>query len=66
MNAEINPYLPANRQEAGSEEEKTGLILKVAKESGLVHSGFDEDGEPQFVGSEQQFEQFEKLLAEYE
>lgn len=37
--------------------------IKLAEEAGLVLNGKDEDGEPLFIGTKTQWQEFERLSA---
>lgn len=57
------PYIKSE-QESWKEDNKE--LLDMADEAGLVFCGFEEDGEPQWVGEDYQFTKFEMLKEQHE
>ena len=40
--------------------------IKLAEEAGLIYTGRDDEGEPMFLGTKQQWEKFEQLSETHE
>ena len=57
-----NPNLPINRQDVEDYEPEIDLHLQA----GLVDAGIDNDGEMEWIGTDEKWKRYNKLVEEYE
>ena len=56
--------LPANHQNRDNDCLDDVPDIDLATEAGLIFTGMNDEGEPEFVGTDEQFDAFEKLKEE--